>query len=190
MDFPITELFDREESINWIVEHFHQGKLSCPRCAASVNEAREFRTTKKSQLTVYRCIHCQQTYNLYSNTVFEQRHIPPEKVILLLRGVLKGEPALVLARELELHYTTVLEVRRDLQDNACFSSRIRHWKMNRLRRMKCFRTRGKKGDEHFDRDDPPRRRANKRRGRGTYANDRPPIVGTVGRETGQVRMRA
>ncbi len=49
--------------------------------------------------------------------------------------------------------------------------------------------RGKKGDEHFDPVDPPRRRANKRRGRGTYANDRPPIVGTVGRETGQVRLR-
>ena len=55
--------------------------------------------------------------------------------------------------------------------------------------MRCFRTRGKKGDEHFDPADPPRRRANKRRGRGTYANDRPPIVGTVGRETGQVRLR-
>jgi transposase-like protein len=49
--------------------------------------------------------------------------------------------------------------------------------------------RGKKGDEHFDLTDPPRRRANKRRGRGTYANDRPPIVGTVGRESGQVRLR-
>jgi transposase-like protein len=55
--------------------------------------------------------------------------------------------------------------------------------------MKCFRTRGKKGDEHFDPLDPPRCRANKRRGRGTYDNDRPPIVGTVGRETGQVRLR-
>jgi transposase len=55
--------------------------------------------------------------------------------------------------------------------------------------MKCFRTRGKKSDEHFDPADPPRRRANKRRGRGTYANDRPPILGTVGRETGQVRLR-
>ena len=55
--------------------------------------------------------------------------------------------------------------------------------------MKCFRTRGKKGDEHFDPADPPRRRANKRRGRGTYANDRPPVLGTVGRETGQVRLR-
>jgi transposase len=49
--------------------------------------------------------------------------------------------------------------------------------------------RGEKGVEHFDHDDPPRCRANKRRGRGTFANDRPPVVGTIGRETGQVRLR-
>jgi transposase len=49
--------------------------------------------------------------------------------------------------------------------------------------------RGKKGVEHFDPDDPPRIRANKRRGRGTFANDRPPVLGTVGRQTGQVRLR-
>jgi transposase len=49
--------------------------------------------------------------------------------------------------------------------------------------------RGKKGTAHTNLDDPPRRRANNRRGRGTYANDRPPIVGTVGRESGQVRLR-
>ncbi len=55
--------------------------------------------------------------------------------------------------------------------------------------MKCFRMRGKKSQEQFDPADPPRRRANNRRGRGTYANDRPPILGTVGRETGQVRLR-
>jgi transposase-like protein len=49
--------------------------------------------------------------------------------------------------------------------------------------------RGKKGEEHFDPDDPSRTRANKQRGRGTYAHDRPPILGTVGRERGQVRLR-
>jgi transposase len=49
--------------------------------------------------------------------------------------------------------------------------------------------RGKKGIEHFDLDDPPRRRANKRRGRGTFANDRPPVLGTVGRSSGQIRLR-
>ena len=49
--------------------------------------------------------------------------------------------------------------------------------------------RGKKGEKHSDPADPPRRRANKQKGHGTYANDRPPIVGTVGRESGQVRLR-
>ena len=49
--------------------------------------------------------------------------------------------------------------------------------------------RGKKGEKHSDPDDPPRRRANKQKGHGTYDNDRPPIVGTVGRESGQVRLR-
>lgn len=42
---------------------------------------------------------------------------------------------------------------------------------------------------HDDPDDPPRRRANKRRGHGTYANDRPPVAGVVGRESGQIRLR-
>jgi len=55
--------------------------------------------------------------------------------------------------------------------------------------MRCSRTRGKKGVEHFDRHDPPRCRANKRRGRGTFANDRPPVLGVIGRETGAIRLR-
>jgi transposase-like protein len=55
--------------------------------------------------------------------------------------------------------------------------------------MRCSRTRGKKGDKHSDPRDPPRRRANQRRGHGTSENDRPPVVGTVGRESGQFRLR-
>ena len=58
-----------------------------------------------------------------------------------------------------------------------------------LKQMKCSRTRGKKGELHPAPDDPPRKRANKQRGHGTYDNDRPPIVGTVGRASGQVRLR-
>src|SRR5437867_43537 len=55
--------------------------------------------------------------------------------------------------------------------------------------MKCFRMQGKKGEKHADALDPPRRRANKQRGHGNYANDRPPIIGTVGHESGHVRLR-
>ncbi len=45
--------------------------------------------------------------------------------------------------------------------------------------------RGKKGIPHHDPDDPPRRRANKRRGHGTFENDRPPVAATIGRESGR-----
>jgi transposase len=55
--------------------------------------------------------------------------------------------------------------------------------------MKCFRMRGKKGEKHSDPADPPRHRANKQKGHGTFANDRVPIVGTVGRASEQVRLR-
>jgi transposase len=55
------------------------------------------------------------------------------------------------------------------------------------RPTRCTRTRGKKGIRHADPADPPRRRANRRRGHGTFANDRPPIAGVVGRESGEFR---
>jgi transposase len=41
---------------------------------------------------------------------------------------------------------------------------------------------------HADPDDPPRRRANPRRGHGTVANDRPPVAGVVGRDSGAARL--
>src|SRR5260370_22163862 len=61
--------------------------------------------------------------------------------------------------------------------------------MNRRKRMSWIRMRGEKSEAHLDPADPARRRANKQRGHGTYDNDRPPIVGTVGRESGKVRLR-
>jgi hypothetical protein len=48
---------------------------------------------------------------------------------------------------------------------------------------------GEKGRPHRDPDDPPRRRANRFNGHGTFDNDRPPILGVIGRESGQVFLR-
>lgn len=53
--------------------------------------------------------------------------------------------------------------------------------------MNSTRMRGKKGDLHPHEADPPRRRANKRRGHGTFNNDRPPIINIVSRTTGEHR---
>jgi len=51
-----------------------------------------------------------------------------------------------------------------------------------------FQNAGEKGEKHTDPIDPPRRRANNNRGLGTMENDRPPIHGVVGRESGQIRL--
>lgn len=51
-----------------------------------------------------------------------------------------------------------------------------------------YQNAGEKGVERNDPDDPPRRRANNRRGLGTFANDRPPVLGVVGRDSGRVWM--
>jgi len=54
--------------------------------------------------------------------------------------------------------------------------------------MNCTKTPGKKRTPHRDPADPPRRRANQRKGHGTYANDRPPIISIISRETGEQRF--
>lgn len=118
MDFPITNLMSEKASEEWILEYFHPDGLRCPHCGAAWAEAFEFRTTRKSQLTVYRCKRCQGIYNLYSGTIFEARHLPAQEVVLLMRGVLKGESSASLARELGRSRTTITELRRLIQANA------------------------------------------------------------------------
>ena len=118
MEFPITDLLNREKCTQWIMEHFHPHGLSCPNCEAGVEQARKFRTTHRSQLTVYRCRVCNQTYNLYSGTLLAQHHLNPEQVVMLLRGIVKGESTSSLAGELQLNYKTVLTLRHQLQERA------------------------------------------------------------------------
>jgi hypothetical protein len=118
MDFPIANLMSEKASTEWILEHFHPDGLRCPHCGAAWAEAFEFRTTRKSQLTVYRCRRCQGIYNLYSGTIFAARHLPPQEVVLLVRGVLKGESAATLARELGRSKTTITALRHLIQTQA------------------------------------------------------------------------
>lgn len=51
-----------------------------------------------------------------------------------------------------------------------------------------YQNAGEKGVKHPDPADPPRRRGNKVRGHGTWDNDRPPILGVVGRESGTLAL--
>ena len=118
MDFPIVDLLDDEMSTAWVLKYFHPRGLRCPHCTARVERARIFRAGKRNKLCVYRCERCQGVYTAYSGTVFEGKHLQPAQVIMLLRGVCKGEPSLTLAREIHLSRRTVHDLRQVLQANA------------------------------------------------------------------------
>jgi transposase-like protein len=117
MIFPITELLDDHESMAWVEKHFHPKGLRCPRCGATREEAREFRQHKRGFVD-YRCYHCHRTYNLYTGTLFAGSNLAPRRVVLLVRGICKGEPATVLAEELSLSRQSVHRWRKRLQANG------------------------------------------------------------------------
>ena len=118
MEFPITDLLDYASSVEWITQHFHPMGFNCPKCGAPNTQSRIFRRTRRSQLVVYRCNPCQMTYNLYSGTIFQQSHLTPMQVVMLMRGICKGESSKVLSAELKLNYGTVLTLRHAAQANA------------------------------------------------------------------------
>lgn len=175
IEFPIVDLLSKQSSYEWLLAHFHPVGLVCPRCGVGLNQGRLFRTRKTSQVADYRCGGCDQTYNVFRGTVFEGRWFTPEQAVLLVRGVVKGEEAQILASELGVCRQTAQAIR------------LIHWRpMNRPKLMRCIRMRGEVNPMLTR---MTRRRANKQWGHGTYDNDRPPIVGTVGRDSGKVRLR-
>ena len=117
MEFPILDLMGHDESTAWVEKHFHPNGLKCPKCGAGKAQGRVFRQTRQSRLTVYRC-RCGATYNVYTGTVLAQHHLTPAQVVLLLRGILKGETTAALSRELGVGYEAVLNVRHELQAQA------------------------------------------------------------------------
>jgi transposase-like protein len=118
MDFPLLEITDDALAEQWLHKYFHPNGLHCPGCNASVEQARQFRQTCRSQVTNYRCRQCDKGYTVYAGTVFANKQLRPTQVILLLRGICKGESTASLARELELAYDTVHHLRQQIQTKA------------------------------------------------------------------------
>ena len=189
MDFPIVALIDEEQATDWLLKHFHPEGLHCPHCGADVKEARHFGKTRTSRLPIYRCLSCGGVYNLYSGTSFQQTQFTPSQTVLLLRGICQGVASAQLSREIGVSRQTVMSIRRVIQLNAEAMQPASALPDAVVATDEMFQNAGEKGDRHRDPSDPPRRRGNKRKGHGTYANDRPPVVGTYGRASETVRLR-
>jgi transposase-like protein len=118
MDFPILEITDDARAEQWLRKYFHPNGLQCPGCGATVQGALLCGQTRRSHVTQHRCRHCRKMYTVYAGTMFANKHLRPTQVILLLRGICKGEPTASLARELQLAYDTVPPVREQIQAHA------------------------------------------------------------------------
>ncbi len=118
MDFPILDITDDALAEQWLLKYFHPNDLCCPACGAGMQRARPFGQTRRSHVTQHRCRQCQTVYTVYSRTVFANKHLRSTQVILLLRGICKGESTACLARELQLAYDTIHPLRQQIQTNA------------------------------------------------------------------------
>src|SRR5262249_3683833 len=113
IDFPIADLFDDSLCLLWLERHLHPEGFVCPRCGSA--NRRLFR--RQGHYDAYRCRACDGYYTLLSGTVFEGSRKRPAVLVLLLRGITKGEPTARLARALHLSRQTVHTRRQQIQAN-------------------------------------------------------------------------
>ena len=119
-----------------------------------------------------------------AGTVWSGTHYDCVTIVLLLRGFAQGTPTLQWVDELDLDYETVLNRRPAIQQLALDHKPTTPLPDAVTEADELFQNAGEKGEKYDDPADPPRYRANNRRGLGTLDNDRPPVLGVVGRITG------
>ncbi len=113
IDFPITDLLDDNTCTIWLERHLHPDGLKCPHCGST--DRRLFR--QQGHFPAYRCRGCDGYYTLLTGTVFEKTRQHPATLVLLLRGIAKGEPSARLARELGLSRKQLHTLRQRVQAN-------------------------------------------------------------------------
>lgn len=187
MRFPIADLLDEQECYNWLVRLLHPAGLACPH-GHRLPDDQAPQDRHRDPIFDYRCRECGAVYNVFTNTVWSGTHQDCVTIVLMTRAFAQGTPTLHLADELGLDYGTLLKRRHAMQSLALEQRPSAELADDATEADEMFQNAGEKGTPHRDPADPPRRRANKRRGRGTMANDRPPVLGVAGRSSGHIRL--
>ena len=160
MIFPINDLMDEQKCYDWLVDFFHNGHLPCACCGGNDYHAHK---NARRPVVQYRCDGCGAFFNVFTATSFKGTHWPCSTVVSVLRGFLKGESTLSISKELGLGYRNLLYLRHDLMGNAHFKRDGSELPDTVTESDEVFQNAGEKGIPHTDGDDPPRRRANKKK---------------------------
>jgi len=185
--FPLSDLLSKQECYDYLLRVLHPDGLHCKNGHPLPSDQAPH-DRHRAPIMDYRCRACGNVFNVFTNSLWEGTHYSCTTIVLIMRGFVQGVPTLQLAEELDVDYSTLLERRHQIQQLGLEHKPTDPLPDDVTEADELFQNAGEKGEKHADPEDPPRYRANKRRGLGTMDNDRPPILGVVGRTTGQIRL--
>ena len=184
--FSLIELLDEQKCYDFLVNILHPNGLHCSKCQCPVADSKIHRMDR-APVHYYECTNG-HIYNAFTKTVWQGTHYRCPLIIRILQGIAQGASTLHLAKELGLDQKHLLERRHKLQDfsgSACSRASL----LDDVTEVdEMYQNAGEKGVKHTDPNDPPRCRGNKTRGHGTWDSDRPPVLGIIGRESGQIHL--
>ncbi len=186
--FPIGDLLDEQACYDYLKDLLHPDGFTCPEGHELPPEQAPHKFQNRKAVVDFRCRCCGRVFNIFTDTAWSGSSYPCSTIILILRGFVQGTSTLHLSKELGIHYKTLLERRHGFQQNAYENRCLNALADNDVETDEMFQNAGEKGIPHLDPEDPPRVRANKKVGIGTMENDRPPIFGAVGRDSGEIRL--
>jgi hypothetical protein len=120
MDFSLIDYLDESACYAKLVEMLHPDGLACPDCGE--RQRLGVHRRRRAPVLDYQCAACGRVFNAWAGTFLQGTHRRPAAILMILRGVARGEPTAQLARELGCDRGRPLGLRHRLQDNA--SSRL------------------------------------------------------------------
>ena len=179
---------DETASYRLLLSALHPKGLHCPKGhELPPNQAPHDR--HREPVVDYRCRACGKVFNVFTGTPFQGTRHPPGRLVMILRGFCQGVPTLHLAEELGINRRHLLPLRHRVQGLALERFSPSPLPDRVVEADEMYQNAGEKGRRHPDPEDPPRRRGNRFNGHGTFEHDRPPILGVIGRESGEVVLR-
>lgn len=137
---------------------------------------------KKRHVQRYLCNSCESRFNDLTETIFEGTKLEIREWVYILRELSRNTSMNQISKDLERSYKAIMRV-RDLAASELGKKMVAELK-NQVEIDETYSSAGQKGTKCKDRS--PRERGLKLRGRGTYDEDKPPIVAAVERGGGAV----
>ena len=163
---PIQDLMDYEKCYTYLSNLLHPSGLHCT-CGCPLNEHQRPHKYRANGLPCFRCRTCGKVFNLFTQTIFQGIHYDCIKIVLILRGFAKGESTQHLSDELQLSYNNLLNWRHLLQEYAFENRSMAILADTEVESDAPIAigviNAGEKGDLHPTKQDPPRKRANKKK---------------------------